>query len=165
MFLLTGSHINWSSIGLSGLEWASLVADVLLFTTSTHCWYCPVYLLQNVRFCLSSFSFVVRIFSRGGGGGGVLTLTWYTSMCLPFGVLFCEIKFGIAIGGVHQRRRSPNYINWVYFGQINSCLTEDRILFWENRMVKKLEGPCHPVWKVGRLRPPAPTYFRHLCVS
>ena len=27
-------------------------------------------------------------------------------------------KFGIAIGGFHQRRRSPNYINWVYFGQI-----------------------------------------------
>ena len=29
-------------------------------------------------------------------------------------------KFGIAIGGggVHQRQRSPNYINWVYFGQI-----------------------------------------------
>ena len=21
-------------------------------------------------------------------------------------------------GGFHQRRRSPNYINWVYFGQI-----------------------------------------------
>ena len=28
-------------------------------------------------------------------------------------------KFGIAIWvGFHQRRRSPNYINWVYFGQI-----------------------------------------------
>ena len=27
-------------------------------------------------------------------------------------------NFGIAIGGFHQRRRSPNYINWVYFGQI-----------------------------------------------
>ena len=27
-------------------------------------------------------------------------------------------KFGIAIGGFHQRRRSPNYINWVYFAQI-----------------------------------------------
>ena len=49
-------------------------------------------------------------------GGGVLTLTWYTYMCLPFGALFREIC--IAIGGFHQRRRSPNYINWVYFGQI-----------------------------------------------
>ena len=27
-------------------------------------------------------------------------------------------KFGIVIGGFHQRRRSPKYINWVYFGQI-----------------------------------------------
>ena len=27
-------------------------------------------------------------------------------------------KFGIAMGWFHQRRRSPNYINWVYFGQI-----------------------------------------------
>ena len=27
-------------------------------------------------------------------------------------------KFGIAIGWFHQRRRSPNYINWVYLGQI-----------------------------------------------
>ena len=27
-------------------------------------------------------------------------------------------KFGIAIGGFHHRRRSPNYRNWVYFGQI-----------------------------------------------
>ena len=26
-------------------------------------------------------------------------------------------KIGIAMGGgFHQRRRSPNYINWVYFG-------------------------------------------------
>ena len=32
-----------------------------------------------------------------GGPGGVLTLTWYTYMCLPFGRFFA--KFGIAIGG------------------------------------------------------------------
>ena len=30
----------------------------------------------------------------------------------------CFTKFGTAIGGFHRRRRSPNYINWVYFGQI-----------------------------------------------
>ena len=28
-----------------------------------------------------------------GGGGGVLTLTWYTYMCLPFGALFREIWY------------------------------------------------------------------------
>ena len=28
------------------------------------------------------------------------------------------MKFGIAIGGFHQRRMSPNYINWVQLGQI-----------------------------------------------
>ena len=49
---------------------------------------------------------------------GVLTLTWYTYMCLPFGALFREIWYSDRGGGFHQRRRSPNYINWVYFGQI-----------------------------------------------
>ena len=39
-------------------------------------------------------------------------------MCLPFAVLFLKIWFSDRGGGVHQRRRSPNYINWVYFGQI-----------------------------------------------
>ena len=27
-------------------------------------------------------------------------------------------KFDVAIGGFYHRRMSPNYINWVYFGQI-----------------------------------------------
>ena len=48
--------------------------------------------------------------------GGVLTLTWYTYMCLPFKVLFREIWYSDR--GFHQKRRSPNHINWVYFGQI-----------------------------------------------
>ena len=62
------------------------------------------------------------------GGGGVLTLTWYkwpkrqAHICMIH-ICACLLghfftKFGIAIGGFHQRRRSPNYINWVYFGQI-----------------------------------------------
>ena len=33
-------------------------------------------------------------------------------------------KFGIAIRGFHQRRRSPNYINWMYFGQIIVKITQ-----------------------------------------
>ena len=32
--------------------------------------------------------------------------------------LFCEIWYSDGPGGGVQRRRSPNYINWVYFGQI-----------------------------------------------
>ena len=50
---------------------------------------------------------------------GVLTLTWYTCMCLPFGALFREICYSDYIGGFHQRRKSPNYINWVYLTTIS----------------------------------------------
>ena len=39
-------------------------------------------------------------------------------MCLPFGALFHEIWYRDGGGGSHQRRRGPNYIKWVYFGQI-----------------------------------------------
>ena len=53
---------------------------------------------------------------RGLTWRGVLTLTWYTYMCLSFGVLFREIWY--SDWGFHQRQRCPNYITWVYFGQI-----------------------------------------------
>ena len=57
--------------------------------------------------------------------GGVLTLTWYTYMCLSFGALFQEIWYSNRGGGsFHQRRRSSNYINWVYFGQITVKSTQ-----------------------------------------
>ena len=66
--------------------------------------------------------------------GGVLTLTWYTYMCLPFGAPFREIWYSDQ-GGFHQKRRSPNYINWVYFGQIIVKSTQfdpNWVLFSEN---------------------------------
>ena len=66
-------------------------------------------------------------------GGGVLTLTWYTYMCPPFGALFA--KFGRAIGGFHQRWRNSNYINWVYFRQIiekkNIEFGQNLVLFFQ----------------------------------
>ena len=31
--------------------------------------------------------------AEGGAGEGVLTLAWYTYMCLPFGALFREISY------------------------------------------------------------------------
>ena len=43
-------------------------------------------------------------------------------------------KFGIEIGGFHQRRRSPNYINWVYFGQIivkSTQFDQNWVLFFQ----------------------------------
>ena len=39
------------------------------------------------------------------GGGGNLTLTWYTYMCLPFGVLFHEIWY--SDGGVSSETKEP----------------------------------------------------------
>ena len=39
--------------------------------------------------------------------GGGLTLTWYTYMCLPFGVFFT--KFGIAIGGFSSETKEPKF--------------------------------------------------------
>ena len=54
--------------------------------------------------------------NSGGGGGEALTLTEYTYMCLPFGKLFREIWYSDR--RFHQRWRSPNYTNWMYFGQI-----------------------------------------------
>ena len=73
----------------------------------------------SVSYHLCVFCFVLfsPVFSRNHSGGGVLTLTWYTYMCLPFGALFREIWYSDRVF-FYQRRRSPNYINWVYFGQI-----------------------------------------------
>ena len=66
------------------------------------------YLINLSKLPVIYFSLILReLISRG-----VLTLTWYTYMCLPLGCFFA--KFGIAIGGFHQRQRSLNYINWVY---------------------------------------------------
>ena len=68
---------------------------------------------------------------------GVLTLTWYTYMCLPVGVLFCEIWYSNrGGGGFHQRRRSPNYINCVYFGKIivkSTQFGQNWVLFFQKR--------------------------------
>ena len=41
-------------------------------------------------------------------GRGVLTLTWYTYMCLPFGVLFCRFWYSDWGGGFHHRWKAPN---------------------------------------------------------
>ena len=51
-----------------------------------------------------------------GGGGSHFDMLYVLCDCL-LGRFFA--KYGIAIGGFHQRRRSSNYINLVYFGQIN----------------------------------------------
>ena len=40
---------------------------------------------------------------------------WYTYVCLHFGGCFFR-KFGIVMGGFHERQISSNYINWVYPG-------------------------------------------------
>ena len=44
-------------------------------------------------------------------GGGGLTLTCFTYMCLSPGMFISDL-WG------HQRRKSPNYINWLYFEKI-----------------------------------------------
>ena len=70
-------------------------------------------ILQKMVLHLSSFEVISW---RQKKPWGVLTLTWYTYMCLLLGCFFT--KFGLAIRGFHQRGRSPNYTNWVYLGQI-----------------------------------------------
>ena len=44
---------------------------------------------------------------RGYQAQGVLTLTWYTYMCFPFGALFRYSDRGV----FHQRQGNPNFIN------------------------------------------------------
>ena len=46
---------------------------------------------------------------------GVLTLTCYSYMCLPFGALFCEIWYS---DQVFIRDKGAQITNWVFFGQI-----------------------------------------------
>ena len=72
---------------------------------------------------------------------GGLTLTWYTYMCLTFGMLFREIWY--SDWGFHQRRRSPNYISWVYFGQIivkSTLFGQNWVLFF--RKWYTMGGKC-----------------------
>ena len=60
--------------------------------------------------------------------GGVLTLTWYTYMCLPLGHFFA--KFGIAIGGFSSETKEPKL--------------HKLGVFWANYCKK------HPIWsKLG----------------
>ena len=61
----------------------------------------------------SDFFLFEVIYSVTRGGSHIDMV--YVCACL-LGRFFA--KFGIAIGGFHQGQRSPNYINWVYFGQI-----------------------------------------------
>ena len=49
-------------------------------------------------------------------------------MCLPYGALFCEIWYSDQ-GGVHLSQRSPNYIKWVYLGQI-ALKTTQLVKIW-----------------------------------
>ena len=56
--------------------------------------------------------------------GGVLTLTWYTYMCPPFQVLFCDI--------------------WYVFIRDEEALIHELCVFWANY------GKKHPIWaKLG----------------
>ena len=63
-------------------------------------------------------------------GGGVLTLTWYTCMCLPFGALFREIWYSdrgffirdegvqiiyLGVFGANYCKKQPIWSNWVFF--------------------------------------------------
>ena len=50
-------------------------------------------------------------------GRGVLTLPWYTNMCLPFGVLFPEIWYSEQRIFIRDEGTQIT-INLVYFGQI-----------------------------------------------
>ena len=88
---------------------------------------------------------------------GVLTFTWYTCLCLPFGVIFHEIWYGDRGGGlVHQRWRSPNYINWVYFGQIfvkSTPFDQNWVLFFWKIMVYWLVGNGAKNWYRESLEP------------
>ena len=54
-----------------------------------------------------------------GGGGGVLTLTWYTYICVcPLGYSF--VKFGIAIRGFSSETKEPKVHKLGVFGA-NYC--------------------------------------------
>ena len=104
----------------------------IYFLYSTHC-SLKHKLLPLFKSCTLNLLATFWLFMGCLLGWGILTLTWYTYMCLPFGRFFA--KFGIAIGGLHQRPRSPNYINWVYFGKIITKSTQfDQnwvLFFWK----------------------------------
>ena len=80
-------------------------------------------------FCLSSFLLSART-EMTSPGGGVLTLTWYTYMCLPFGALFREIWYSdrgfsseikepklhkLGVFGANYCKKHPIWSNWVLF--------------------------------------------------
>ena len=39
---------------------------------------------------------------------GILTLTWYMYMCLPFGLFFCKFWYGDWGEGVSLQMKAPN---------------------------------------------------------
>ena len=56
-----------------------------------------------------------------------------------------SLRHCIAIGGFHQRRRSPNYINWVYVGQVivkSTQFGQNWMIFFRKRYT---DG-----WKIGQ---------------
>ena len=68
----------------------------------------------------------------------------YVYMCPPFGALFRVIWYSDR-GGGFIRERSPNYINWVYFGQI----TVKSNLFGQNWVIFFQKWYSNG-WKIGQ---------------
>ena len=65
--------------------------------------------------------------------GGILTLTWYTYMCLPFGALFREIWYSDRGGGVSSEMKEPKLHIGVYLGQIiikSTQFSQNWVLFF-----------------------------------
>ena len=88
--------------------------------------------------CLGSshtLFFSQSLLIMASGGGGVLTLTWYTYMCLPFGALFRKIWYSDrGGGGVSSETKEPKLHNWVYFGQIivkSTQFDQNWVLFFQ----------------------------------
>ena len=82
---------------------------------------------------------------------GVLILTWYTYMCLPFGVLFT--KFGIAISGFSSETEEPKFKNWVYLEQIivkSTQFGQNWVLFYWKRYTNG-PGGGSPILEATRM--------------
>ena len=124
-------HIDWQKLLMPHYNLA-IFQLTYIKPLSTHCWkkptldkkdpknFRPVSNLFTAKviekYAAINSSTILTTMISWTGGGGVLTLTWYTYMCLPFGALFCEIWYSDR--GVFIRDEGAHYINWVYFGQI-----------------------------------------------
>ena len=81
----------------------TFMATILLMTYTLFCCsFCSssilMLLISPIYHCQMSV-----VYTRGGGG--ILTLTWYTYMCLPFRALFCYIWYSDQ--GVSSEMKEP----------------------------------------------------------